>query len=245
MKRIGIGLLTAVLFLSFTSCAQNPAGDNPASGETSSSVSSTGSSLSSAADVSSASSDTSSAISGDSSTAPGSTTTTKAASERTTVKPPESGTTEPPVVHATLPDINIKGKTVELLTSDSPETEASQTAIARFKEAYGATLKMTHADWADLQTVLNSRVMADNAPDVVVVRNADMYTYQLNGILKDITGLIDYSTPLWKDIKASNDSLKLTDKQYVAVIEQWVGWFLWYNKSLMLDNGITDTPDTI
>lgn len=66
------------------------------------------------------------------------------------------------MVSVSLPSYNIKGQTVELLTHDSPETDASKELIARFKEAYGATLKMTNCDWASMQTVLNSRVMANN-----------------------------------------------------------------------------------
>lgn len=236
MKRIGISLLTALLLLSFASCAKEPVEESSESEEITSSISSTTVSI-----PASPTEDNSS-----SSVTVGSTTTTKVNSSKTTTKQPAgSETTKAPVVHATLPNINIKGKTVELLTHDSPESEESQAMIARFKEAYGATLKMTTVDWSDMQTMLNSRVMANTPPDAVVVRNADMYTYQLSGILKDISGLIDYSTPLWKDIQASNDSLKLTDKQYIAVIQQWVGWYVWYNKTIMLDNGITNTPDKL
>ncbi len=153
--------------------------------------------------------------------------------------------TETPVVHATLPKFNIRGKTVELLTHDSPETEESKKIIARFKDAYGATLKMTSVSWSDMATKLNSRVMSNDPPDAVVVRNADIYTYQLNGILKDISGMLDLDSVLWRDIKARNSDLMLGDKQYVAVIQNWVSWYLWYNKTLMRNNGVTDTPDKL
>lgn len=229
MKRIGIGLLAAILCLSFVACGQKPAEETPESGTTTT-TSSSASSTDALDPTGSSESTTAGEVSSDATTASQSS---------------SGGVTSAPVVHATLPNINIKGKTVELLTHDSPESEESQAMIARFKEAYGATLKMTTVEWTDMQTMLNSRVMAENPPDVVVVRNADMYTYQLSGILKDISGLIDYNTPLWKDIKARNDDLKLTDKQYVAVIQQWVGWYVWYNKSIMLDNGIMDTPDKL
>lgn len=170
----------------------------------------------------------------------GKTTTTVAKGKTTTAK-----ATSKPSNKVELPKLNVQGKTVELLTSDSPETDQSKETIARFKELYGATLKMTNVEWNSLQTVLNSRVMAKNPPDVTIVRNADYYTFQLGGILQDITGKIDFNSALWKDVKGLNESMMMGDKQYYAVVGSSVGWYLWYNKSIMLDNGIVDTPDKL
>ena len=237
MKRTLACLLAAILCASMAACGRNPV--------TPSSTESAGSALSSS-DVSGDSAATGGTETTDTtqnteSNSPAQTTT----AGKTPTKATSSKPTSKPVVSVSLPSYNIKGQTVELLTHDSPETDASKERSARFKEAYGATLKMTNCDWASMQTVLNSRVMANNPPDVTVVRNADYYTYQLSGILQDISGKIDYSTPLWKDVKAINDSMKVTDKQYYAVINRWVGWYIWYNKSIMLDNGIMDTPDKL
>ena len=237
MKRTLACLLAAILCASMAACGRNPV--------TPSSTESAGSALSSS-DVSGDSAATGGTETADTtqnteSNSPAQTTT----AGKTPTKATSSKPTSKPVVSVSLPSYNIQGQTVELLTHDSPETDASKELIARFKEAYGATLKMTNCDWASMQTVLNSRVMANNPPDVTVVRNADYYTYQLSGILQDISGKIDYSTPLWKDVKDINDSMKVSDKQYYAAINRWVGWYIWYNKSIMLDNGIMDTPDKL
>ena len=140
---------------------------------------------------------------------------------------------------------SVKGKTVELFTTDSAATDQSKKAIEDFKNLYGATLKMTTADWANYENLLNARIMANNAPDVAIVRNADRYTFPLKGVLQDVSGKINFDSPLWKDVSALNSGLAIKGKQYQISTGSFVPYCVWYNKSLMLDNGIIDTPDKL
>ena len=252
MKRTLAFLLAVLLCGSLAAC-----GRDPSVSSTESAASSPGTTAMDESTISTESTDPAQVVStvttASNAVSPKNTTTTRTAKTTKTQKP-SSNQKDPNEIdtnkgeainNVTLPPLKVQGKTVELLTWDSPESEASKKMIADYKKAYGATLKMTNADWGSMQSVLNSRVMAENPPDVVQVRSADYYTYQLSGILQDISGKIDYSTPLWKGAKGMSDSLKIFDKQYIAPYNSYVGLYIWYNKSIMLDNGIMDTPDKL
>lgn len=139
----------------------------------------------------------------------------------------------------------VAGTEVELFTWGSAASEASARWIKEFKDEYGATLKFYSVTQDKYDDALNGRMMSGDKPDVILIPTNGVYTYALNGYLEDITGKIDLNAPLWKGVANLNKSRFIGGKHYLIAVGAYVNDYIWFNRELMEDNGITDTPDKL
>lgn len=148
--------------------------------------------------------------------------------------------------HYELPKISgVSGTTVDLFTWGSASSEGSKRWIEDFKKDYGATLIFSSVAQEVYDTTLSARMMSANKPDVILVPTGGVYTYALNNYLEDITGKIDLDAPMWKGVADLNRSRFINGKHYLAMVGAYVNDYIWFNREMMEDNGITDTPDKL
>lgn len=140
---------------------------------------------------------------------------------------------------------NVEGTTVDLFTFGSASSEGSKRWIKDFKDIYGATLKFSSVAQESYDATLSARMMSGDKPDVILVLTGGVYTYALNGYLEDLTGKIDLDSPLWKGVADLNRSRFISGKHYLAAVGAYVNDYIWFNRELMEDSGITDTPDVL
>lgn len=139
----------------------------------------------------------------------------------------------------------VSGTTVDLFTWGSASSDAAKRWIKELKDDYGATLKFSSVAQESYDSALSARMMSSNKPDVILVPTSGVYTYALNGYLEDVTGKINLSSPLWKGVSALNKSRYISGKHYLIAVGAYVNDYIWFNRELMEDSGITDTPDKL
>lgn len=176
----------------------------------------------------------------------GKTTTTKSNTDKTVATKPTVDISTDVKGHYELPKFNgVSGTTVDLFTWGSASSEGSKRWIEDFKKDYGATLKFSSVAQETYDSALSARMMSDDKPDVILVPTSGVYTYALNGYLEDVTGKIDLDSPLWKGVAELNRSRFINDKHYLVNVGAYVNDYIWFNREMMEDYGITDTPDKL
>lgn len=145
-----------------------------------------------------------------------------------------------------LPKISgVSGTTVDLFTWGSASSEGSKRWIEDFKKDYGATLKFSSVAQETYDSALSARMMSNDKPDVILVPTSGVYTYALNGYLEDVTGKINLNDPMWKGVAELNRSRFINGKHYLVNVGAYVNDYIWFNREMMEDYGITDTPDKL
>lgn len=148
--------------------------------------------------------------------------------------------------HYELPKFNgVSGTTVELFTWGSAASEGSKRWIEEIKRDYGITLTFSSVAQNVYDTTLSARMMSANKPDVILVPTSGVYTYALNGYLEDVTDKVDLNAPLWKGVADINRSRFINGRHYLIATGTYVNDYIWFNREMMEDNGITDTPDKL
>ena len=142
-----------------------------------------------------------------------------------------------------LPDITLENKIVKYLTWVSPENwNATELKIQdNFKEFYGGELEPILADIRDIETRLASLVMSGDSPDLVQFRNVDFPNVIIKDLVQPISDKIDFSSPLWIDIKDTNDAYLWNGEYYGAFMGTGPRAVTWYNKKMFEENGL-ETP---
>lgn len=237
MKNFLAIVLAAVLLFSIVGCTQGVTSDT-------SNTTTTASSGTDATDV------TETGAESQASDGSGTESTTITAKTSSSKKP--SGSAAKPSINPDIdntkldikpPNINLSGKTVKLLTVNNSETDLTRWKND-FKKFYKGTLSVQSVDWNSLPTTLNTQVMANTPPDVVLLRQQDYPSLASSGILMDLKGKIDYSSPLWKGTKAVNESIVIKGKHYYTISSTFPGYFIWFNKNIFTDNGM-QTPEQL
>ncbi|KYH45058.1 extracellular solute-binding protein [Branchiibius sp. NY16-3462-2] len=106
----------------------------------------------------------------------------------------------------------------------------------------GSTLKITHIDWPELTTRLNTALQSDTPPDVVEVGNTQAAAYTSVGAFSDLTSKM---SELGSDIgpKSFIESGEWDGKNY-AVPYYWGSRYIFYSKKAFKDAGIA-VPTTL
>ena len=144
--------------------------------------------------------------------------------------------------------IDLKGKTIKVLTFGTKESDAMKRYAKVIQEEYDAKVEYEITPYNDLGPTLARKVLARNAPDVAQLRSSasEFPIFCAKGILQSIDGKINLNTPMWSGIKAINDAYKFKGKYYVIRTSVQAETFIWYNKNVLRDvGGISVMPDKL
>lgn len=137
------------------------------------------------------------------------------------------------------------GKTINLWLAGKTDTPAALTdwLTKTWSTKYpGSTLKITHIDWPELTTRLNTALQSDTPPDVVEVGNTQAAAYTSVGAFTDLTSKM---SQLGANIgpKSFVESGIWEGKNY-AVPYYWGSRYIFYSKKAFKDAGIA-VPTTL
>ena len=171
------------------------------------------------------------------------TTTTKKKLAGTTAKVSEVNVGD--LTNVTLPTYNVKGTKVKFLTTDT-ESESSKTLAADFKKAYGAELQWVSSAWNDLANNLGKMVLANNAPDVTILRSGmDFPLVAAKGLIQPYGDKVNLNTKLWSGAKWLIEENQFKGQNYILIGGVGTADNIWFNKNMMRNAGIEVLPDKL
>lgn len=154
---------------------------------------------------------------------------------------PESSTTK-----LELPEYTISTPTVKWLcwndkNSLTNEKEYLYEVNKMLKDNYNCELEIIRTTYDELPTKAASLVLNGNAPELIFYRPQDYNNFIRQNLVEDMTSYIDFSNPLWADLKDINDEFAY-DGKYYLVITDWINnSYIYYWKSVFTDAGL-QTP---
>lgn len=146
--------------------------------------------------------------------------------------------TDPDAVE--LPEADCAGKKATILSWWDPADVSAKKYVEKFKEFYDAELEFMMVAWGDLTTQLAQMIMADNAPDIAMLRGSDFPMYAGLDYLMPVDDLFDLDSNLWKDQKVLLESMRYNGKMYNMPASVGVNYFVWYNKDILENAGLQD-----
>lgn len=242
MKKIIACVLVTALMLACIACNEKPSNSAASESTVSSPADSAGGS-----DMSETSSEESAEVSSASlSSGSSSLSVPIASSQGEVVKPSNviSDLTQSQSSEVVLPKVNQTGKVVKLLSWQDPNSEEMVEYAAEFKEYCGAAIEFLPTNWGEIGETATKLVMAGNGPDVTYLRNVDNPVMMYKGVLKELNGLIDFNSELWKGMEFYNSYLRIGTKRYMAAINPSVQEVLWYNTTIF-ENSEFDSPQDL
>jgi len=133
-----------------------------------------------------------------------------------------------------LPKLEITNNTVTYLTWGNPRALENDAANILMQEVYGCKLKGIRTTFQEIPTKAASLQLSGNAPDLIQFREQDTLPYITGGIVDDITPYLDYSDPLYADLKDTVEAYGYKGKYYLfpteemysdAVVYYWTSYF--------------------
>ena len=123
-------------------------------------------------------------------------------------------------------------------TDQYADNNATGRAAKRYEELYGGKVTEVNVPYAEYQETLTQMVSGNSAPDMVSVYGGDMPGWTLN-ILQPVDDYIDTSKLLHQGIV---DSYRFQGKTYTLAVQQVQTYYIWYNKTLLEQNGVEEMP---
>lgn len=140
--------------------------------------------------------------------------------------------------------INLKSKKVVYMqTANGPDYKPGGMYYEGILRNYGIVTEHVYSPAADLATNLNIRVQSGESPDVVDVEG-NFPTFNIQGLVQKVDGLIDYSVPIMQNLKSVYDQYMVGNNHYALVNYSYATSAVYYNKKIFDDNDM-DTPLTL
>ena len=144
------------------------------------------------------------------------------------------------------PKYEITGQTVKYLCwSNKKDLEDSTTYLYRsnalLKEHYNCEISIVRTTYEELPTKAASLVLSGESPDLIFYKDQDNPGFIKNNIVQETSKYIDYSLPLWKDMKSVNERLSYQGKQYFIAFNEFNDSYVYYWKNIFTDAGL-ETP---
>ena len=137
--------------------------------------------------------------------------------------------------YSILPEIEMTDKKIIILGQEEGKADV-------FEEHYGGEVERIVVSDSEVFNRFMIMVMSDERIDVF--ENYMKPVLVTQGYLKSLDDYIDFSIPLWQDVKEINDLMQDKEgKHYTAVTSVQRTMSLWYNKEIFEENG-EPTPDT-
>ncbi|MBQ7851026.1 MAG: extracellular solute-binding protein [Clostridia bacterium] len=141
-----------------------------------------------------------------------------------------------------LPELEITSDTVTYLTWDSAKNMQKDPANLLMQEIYGCKLKVVRTTYAELPGKAVNLRLAGNTPDLIKFRNQEFPGLINNDVVMDVTEYLDFSDPLYADLKGAADAYAYQGRYYAFPSgELYNNNYLYYWTSYFEDQGL-DTP---
>ena len=116
--------------------------------------------------------------------------------------------------------------------------------LALFKAKYDGVINYNQTTWEKKFDDLAALIMSNKSPDFIGADDMDMFPKgAIKAMIDPIDDYIDFSTPLWADMKSAADQFMFQGKHYVA-ISRVDPCYIWiYNKNTIDDCGFDQPAD--
>lgn len=146
------------------------------------------------------------------------------------------------ITKSDMPTRKLKDKTITYYRWNNLPTDNDSTNVLMQKE-FGVKFKQvigTHANyWDNLATL----VASNKSPDIVEMPNWNFYPLPIvKNLIQPLDPYIDVESKLWEDTYAFSQDLKWNGKTYVLVNSASQDSWLYYNKQMFKNFGVTKTP---
>lgn len=148
----------------------------------------------------------------------------------------------------TLPDKELENKKIVVYAINATWLDETRSktgvpgVIELMEQEYGAEFEVVDfgGDWGKQYEVLTSLYMSDQMPDLLM--NANFPTDLANGFVQPLDDLIDFTNPMWDDVRDIMDYITWNGKTYFTVNTPFTypDWF-YYNPQIFDANGL-ETP---
>lgn len=142
----------------------------------------------------------------------------------------------------------LENKTVKWLSNwdINPDSTGKKTPVelAMFQEKYGGEVKYYPTSWEQRFNDLSTYVMSDEGIDFYPYEAGAFPKGAVNGMFAPIDDYIDWSSPLWTDMKDIADHFVFGDGHYVVTTDIACDAVVFYNRTTIEENGFED-PKTL
>ena len=116
--------------------------------------------------------------------------------------------------------------------------------LALFQTKYNGKINYIQTTWDTKFDDLAKLIMAGNSPDFIGADDMDVFPKgAIKNMIEPMDDYIDFSSPLWADMKSANDQFVYKGKHYVAVSRVDPSYIWIYNKNVIEDNGFDDPAE--
>ena len=148
-----------------------------------------------------------------------------------------------------LEDVELENKTIKWMANWDINPDASgknkPTELVVFEEKYGGKIEWSRCDWANRYEKLAETINSGEGVDFFYAGDGDAFPKgAVKGMFSPADDYIDFSSPLWEDVKEINDSLIWEGKHYCTVVQS-VGDRVAciYNRKTVEEAGLDDPAE--
>ncbi len=132
-----------------------------------------------------------------------------------------------------LPDLKIDSDKVYMLTWEDPSVLTTPSAYMytvneKLKQEYGVSLEYIRTINTEIEIKAAQLVLSGNSPDMITLRDRDYPNFALKGIAQPWDNYMDFSEPVFKDVKAVNDKYRIDGKVYRYFNTYFNNGYTWY-----------------
>lgn len=126
----------------------------------------------------------------------------------------------------------------------NPSRGAEKSVGLNLFEQKGGKIEWSRVTSSNQYTKLGAAVTSGkDVPDLFVYSALAFPCQVIQGFYQPLDDIIDFDTPLWKDVKDTADQYSLAGKHYVAPIEYYPSTYIFYDKDVISENGLDDPID--
>lgn len=148
-----------------------------------------------------------------------------------------------------LEDVELENKTIKWMATWDINPDASgknkPTELVVFEEKYGGVIEYHQVTWENRYEKLAEAISSGEGIDFFWAGDMDAFPKgAVRGMFTSVDDYIDFSKPLWEDVKDVNDSMLWDGKHYLAIVQSVgdkVGCV--YNKKTIEEAGLDDPAD--
>ncbi len=148
-----------------------------------------------------------------------------------------------------LDDTELENKTIKWLANWDINPDSSgknkPTELVVFEEKYGGKIEWIQCDWGDRYEKLAESINSGEGIDFFYGGDGDAFPKgAVKGMFAPVDDYIDFSKPVWEDVKEINDSFLWNGQHYLVVMRpvgDAVGCI--YNRKTVQEAGLTDPAE--
>ncbi len=124
------------------------------------------------------------------------------------------------------------------------QDELVQTGYWTFQQKYGGSVEWVETTWSTLNDDIANLVLAGNPPDFSRAWESCFPTGFINGIYQPVDGYIDYTDPLWGNMKYFSDTFfSVGGRPYMFLTDVKNNSMVLYNRRIFEEYGFDDPAE--